>query len=71
VNAKLSILIIDTQSAFHWIEIQGYVGEIRDEADGACAHINKLSEMYTGTRSIGIWSERHRPSGVYRRSHEN
>ena len=47
-NNKLSILIIDPQQAYHWIEIQGYVSETRDAAHGATEHINKLSEKYTG-----------------------
>lgn len=48
LNSKVCLLIIDPQQAFHWIEIQGHVGEIRDETHGAREHINKLSEMYTG-----------------------
>ena len=48
VNNKLSLLIIDPQSAYHWIEIQGHVAEMRDEAHGAREHINKLSQKYTG-----------------------
>ena len=48
VNSKLSVLIIDPQNAGHWVEIQGHVAEMRDEAHGALEHINKLSEKYTG-----------------------
>ena len=47
-NPKLSLLVIDPQSPSHWIEIEGHVGELRDEAHGAREHINKLSEKYTG-----------------------
>lgn len=47
-NYKLTLLIIDPQSSRHWIEIQGHVGELIDEAHGAREHINKLSEKYTG-----------------------
>jgi PPOX class probable F420-dependent enzyme len=47
-NPKLSLLIIDPQSSRHWIEIQGQVGELVDEAHGAREHINKLSKKYTG-----------------------
>lgn len=47
-NNKVSVLIIDPQSTHHWIEVQGYVGEMCDEAHGAREHINKLSEKYTG-----------------------
>ncbi len=48
VNSKLSLLIIDPQSAYHWVEIQGHVGQLLDETHGAREHINKLSEKYTG-----------------------
>jgi PPOX class probable F420-dependent enzyme len=47
-NNKVSLLIIDPQSSSHWLEIQGYVGEVRDDSQGAREHINKLSEKYTG-----------------------
>jgi len=47
-NNKLSVLIIDPQNPGHWIEIQGHVGEVRDDAHGSLDHINKLSEKYTG-----------------------
>jgi PPOX class probable F420-dependent enzyme len=48
LNPKLSLLIIDPESGRHWIEIQGSIGEVVDEAHGAREHINKLSEKYTG-----------------------
>ena len=47
-NKKVSLLVIDPQNRYHWVEIQGYVGEVRDEAHGAREHINQLSEKYTG-----------------------
>ncbi len=47
-NPKLSLSIIDPQNPGHWIEIQGRVGEMRDEAHGAKEHINQLSAKYTG-----------------------
>ena len=48
INNKLTLLVIDPQKAGHWIEIQGHVGAIRDESQGARDHINKLSEKYDG-----------------------
>jgi len=45
---KLSVLIIDPNQNYHWIEIQGRAAEIRDEAHGARDHINQLSQKYTG-----------------------
>jgi PPOX class probable F420-dependent enzyme len=47
-NPKLSLLVIDPQNSRHWVEIQGQVGALNDEAHGAREHINKLSEKYTG-----------------------
>ena len=44
LNPKLSLLVIDPQNSGHWIEIQGHVGMLIDEAHGAREHINKLSE---------------------------
>ena len=47
-NPRLSLLVLDPQDGHHWIEIQGHVGEINDEAHGAREHINNLSKKYTG-----------------------
>jgi PPOX class probable F420-dependent enzyme len=47
-NPQLSLLIIDPDSHSHWIEIEGYVGQMNDEAQGAREHINQLSAKYTG-----------------------
>lgn len=58
-NNKLSLLIIDPQNFGHWIEIQGHVGEVHEEADGARDHINHLSEKYTGNP---VYQDRGRPS---------
>jgi PPOX class probable F420-dependent enzyme len=43
LNPKLAVLVIDPQNAGHWLEIQGRVGQLNDEAHGAREHINKLS----------------------------
>ena len=47
-NSKLSVLIIDPQNPGHWLEVQGHVGELKDDAHGALEHINQLSQKYTG-----------------------
>ncbi len=47
-NPKLSILIIDPQNGGHWVGVEGYVLEMRDETHGARDHINQLSAKYTG-----------------------
>jgi PPOX class probable F420-dependent enzyme len=48
VDSKVTLLIIDPQHAYHWVEVQGHVAEIRDESQGARDHINSLSRKYTG-----------------------
>ena len=53
-NPKLSLLVIDP-SGRHWIEIQGQVAELRDEAHGAREHINQLSLKYTGNPVYQAW----------------
>lgn len=48
VGTKVAALVLDPQEGYHWIEVQGHVVEIRDEAHGAREHINRLSQKYTG-----------------------
>jgi PPOX class probable F420-dependent enzyme len=47
-NTNVCLLLIDPLSPGHWIEVQGHIGDFRDEAHGAREHINKLAEKYTG-----------------------
>ena len=47
-NPNLSLLLIDPQNVYHWIEIQGHVGEMMDEEHGARQHISKAFRKYTG-----------------------
>src|SRR5689334_6353332 len=61
-NNKLSLLVIDPQNSGHWIEVQGHVGEAKDEAHGAREHINQLSAKYTGNP---VYQERN-PNGSER-----
>lgn len=46
-NPKVTVMILDPQNAFHWVEIRGEVVEF-DESEAALAHINKLSGSYAG-----------------------
>ena len=48
VGTKVAALVLDPQQAYHWLEVQGHIVEIRDEAQGARDHINALSQKYTG-----------------------
>lgn len=46
-NPKVTVMSLDPQAPFHWVEIRGEVVEF-DESDAALAHINKLSGLYAG-----------------------
>ena len=45
-NAKVSILLIEPQNGYHWVEVRGHINDIREQ--GAWEHINKLSHKYNG-----------------------
>jgi len=47
-GTKVAVLVLDPKDGSHWIEVQGHIAEIRDEAHGARDHINRLSQKYTG-----------------------
>jgi PPOX class probable F420-dependent enzyme len=47
-GSKVTVLLIDPQNPFHWVEVQGHVVGIKDEAHGARDHINGLSKKYIG-----------------------
>ena len=46
-NPKVTVLALDPQNDFHWVEIRGEVVGF-DESEAALAHINQLSGMYAG-----------------------
>jgi len=48
IGSQVTVLVIDPNENYHWVEVQGHVVEIRDEEHGARDHINKLSQKYTG-----------------------
>jgi len=45
-NPKVALLVIDPQNVSRWIEVRGNVAEIC--RDGAEAHADKLTQLYTG-----------------------
>ncbi len=47
-GTQVTVLVIDPEQRYHWIEVMGHVVEIRDEAHGAREHINHLAQKYTG-----------------------
>ena len=46
-NPKVTVLSLDPQNPFHWVEVRGDVVEF-DDSEAAVAHINKLSGLYAG-----------------------
>lgn len=48
VGDMVAVLLIDPEQGYHWLEVQGHIAEVRDEAHGARDHINSLSQKYTG-----------------------
>jgi len=45
-NSKVALLVIDPRDVSRWIEVRGKVVEI--SRDGAEAHADKLTQLYTG-----------------------
>jgi len=45
-NPKVALLVVDPKDSSRWIEIRGNVVEI--SLDGAEAHADKLTQLYTG-----------------------
>ncbi|MBI5667344.1 MAG: PPOX class F420-dependent oxidoreductase [Chloroflexi bacterium] len=50
-NPKVSVLLIDPQDAFRWIEVRGTVEEITEQ--GGAEHIEALSRKYLGRGYYG------------------
>jgi len=48
MGSKVTVLVLDPQNTFHWVEVMGHVIEVKDESHGARDHINSLSKKYTG-----------------------
>ncbi|MCZ7542406.1 MAG: PPOX class F420-dependent oxidoreductase [Anaerolineae bacterium] len=45
-NPKVTLLAIDPNNPFRWIEVRGVVDEITEE--GGLEHINELARLYVG-----------------------
>jgi PPOX class probable F420-dependent enzyme len=50
-NPKVTILLIDPENPYRWLEVRGTVDEITEE--GAVDHIEKLSWKYKGQKYYG------------------
>jgi PPOX class probable F420-dependent enzyme len=59
-DKRVSVMFVDPQNPFRWMEIRGIVGEPTE--DGAVDHIHKLSMKYTGKRYYGDFAPAERQS---------
>jgi PPOX class probable F420-dependent enzyme len=59
-NPKITLLALDPNDGFHWLEIRGVVEEITP--DGGVEHIEKLSRKYTGRGYYGDFNTRTTPA---------
>jgi PPOX class probable F420-dependent enzyme len=64
-GAKVTVLIIDPENAYHWLEIMGHVTEIHLETDGGREHINALSLKYRGDPVYQSWDGRSEQRVMY------
>ena len=46
-NPKVSVMAMDPENPYRWLEVRGEVVAL-DDSEAAVAHINKLSGMYVG-----------------------
>jgi PPOX class probable F420-dependent enzyme len=58
LGTKVTVLVVDPQNAYHWVEVMGHVVEIREDGEGGRDHINKLSMKYRGQPVYQSWGGR-------------
>ncbi len=49
-RAKVTILLVDPENAYHWVEVRGHIAEITE--NGAREHIDQLARKYTGKNYV-------------------
>src|SRR5262245_59480965 len=47
-GSLVTVMLIDPENLYHWVEVMGHVVDVKDESHGARDHINSLSKKYTG-----------------------
>jgi PPOX class probable F420-dependent enzyme len=57
-GAKVTVLIVDPDNPYHWVEVMGHVAAIHGDAEGGRDHINKLSLKYRGDPVYKSWGGR-------------
>jgi hypothetical protein len=63
-NPKVTLVLLDPENPFRWLEVRGVV-EAGDEADGV-AHIERLSRKYTGRGYYGDFNTHSTPQSETR-----
>lgn len=58
LGSKVTVMVLDPQNDFHWVEVQGQVVDIREDGDGGRDHINKLALKYRGEPEYKSWGGR-------------
>ncbi len=43
---KVTVLLVDPQNMYHWVEVRGHIAEVTE--NGAREHIDQLARKYTG-----------------------
>ena len=52
---QVTVLLVNPENAWHWVEVRGTVAEITEE--GADAHIDSLANKYLGVDSYPFRTE--------------
>jgi PPOX class probable F420-dependent enzyme len=55
MGSKVTVLIVDPDNDYHWVEIMGHVIDMKEDAKGGRDHINKLSMKYRGEAVYKSW----------------
>lgn len=58
IGTKVTVLVIDPNNVYHFVEIMGHVIDVRGEGDGGRDHINKLAMKYRGEPVYKSWGGR-------------
>lgn len=58
LGAKVTVLVLGPQNAYHWVEIMRHVTAILPDAEGGREHINTLSLKYRGDPVYKSWGGR-------------
>ncbi len=49
-RARVTVLLIDPQNVYHWVEVRGHIADVTE--NGAREHIDQLARKYTGKNYV-------------------